>query len=143
MYLLDTNIVSDFRKAKKGRTNKAFVQWANQLNTNDCFISVMTIFELEMGIAQLERRDQEQGAVLRAWFEDMVKPMFKGRILPITEEICIKSAQQHVPDPKSDRDAFIACTALCHGLRLVTRNVSDFELIVPNYLNPHDENQSY
>jgi hypothetical protein len=33
----------------------------------------------------------------------------------------------HVPTCRSERDALIAATALCHGMRVVTRNASDFE----------------
>ena len=35
-------------------------------------------------------------------------------------------ARLHVPDPRADRDAFVAATALVHGMTVVTRNVSGF-----------------
>jgi predicted nucleic acid-binding protein len=41
-----------------------------------------------------------------------------------------------VPDPASERDAWIAATALEHGLTVVTRNVADFERTGVALLNP-------
>ena len=42
----------------------------------------------------------------------------------------------HVPDPRAERDALIAATALVHGMTVVTRNVSDFVLTGVSTLNP-------
>ena len=38
-----------------------------------------------------------------------------------------RCARLHVPDPRAERDALIAATALVHGMTVVTRNVADFE----------------
>ena len=57
MYLLDTNVVSEFRKAGTGRISKRVEQWAEGISANSMFISVISIFELEMGILQIESRD--------------------------------------------------------------------------------------
>jgi predicted nucleic acid-binding protein len=92
MYLLDTNVVSELRKATSGRANKNVVQWASNEDTETLFISVITVLELEMGILSMERRDQQQGLMLRRWLEDQVLPSFEGRILPI--DIAIARALQ-------------------------------------------------
>ncbi|MBX3575913.1 MAG: hypothetical protein KF723_01795 [Rhizobiaceae bacterium] len=42
----------------------------------------------------------------------------------------------HIPDPRADRHAFIAATALVHGLTVVTRNVRDFEPMGVRTVNP-------
>jgi predicted nucleic acid-binding protein len=55
-----------------------------------------------------------------------VKASFAGRILPFTENTATICAALHVPDPKSERDAMIAATALEHQMTVVTRNVLDF-----------------
>jgi hypothetical protein len=47
-----------------------------------------------------------------------------------------RCAGLHVPDPRADRDALIAATALIHGLTVVTRNVPDFEPMGVALLNP-------
>ena len=126
MYLLDTNVVSEFRKAGTGRISKRVEQWAEGISANSMFISVISIFELEMGILQIERRDKKQGSVLRKWLNKNVLGTFSERVLPIDTAVAQRCASLHVPNPKSERDALIAATAIEHRMTIVTRNVSDF-----------------
>lgn len=84
----------------------------------------------------MERRDQHQGRILRAWLEGHVLPPFAGRILAIDTAVAQRYAALHVPDPCSDRDALIAATALVHGMTVVTRNVSHFQAVGVPILNP-------
>jgi predicted nucleic acid-binding protein len=58
------------------------------------------------------------------------------RILPIDTAIARHCARLHVPDPRPERDALIAATALVHGLTVVTRNTADFEPMGVQLLNP-------
>ncbi|MBT8588560.1 type II toxin-antitoxin system VapC family toxin [Polynucleobacter paneuropaeus] len=126
MYLLDTNVVSEFRKAGTGRISKRVEQWAEGISANSMFISVISIFELEMGILQIERRDKKQGSVLRKWLNKNVLGTFSERVLPIDTAVAQRCASLHVPNPKSERDAMITATAIEHRMMIVTRNVSDF-----------------
>jgi hypothetical protein len=127
MYLLDTNLVSELRKARTGKANPGVVAWAEGVTGEDQHLSVITVLELELGVRLRERRDPAQGAVLRTWLEGQVLAGFAGRILPVDTDIARRSAELQVPDPRPDRDALIASTALVRGLILVTRNVRDFE----------------
>ena len=136
MYLLDTNVVSEHRKSPSGKANLNVVQWASNEDTETLFISVITVLELEMGILSMERRDQQQGLMLRRWLEDQVLPSFEGRILPIDVAIARKCAELHVPDKRAERDAMIAATAVIHRMRVVTRNVADFDLEGVEVINP-------
>jgi toxin FitB len=134
MYMLDTNIVSELRKAKKAHQNVK--KWAQPLPAASLYISVISVLELEIGILLIERRDQEQGTILRTWMDRHVLPTFSGRILAIDTAVAQRCATLHVPNPRSDRDALIAATALVHGLTVATRNVADFERMGVGVLNP-------
>ena|SRR5205809_1512845 len=134
MYILDTNVVSELRKAKKADQNVK--KWAQPLPPSGLYISVISVLELEIGILLIERRDQEQGRILRTWMDRHVLPTFSGRILAIDTAVAQRCAMLHVPNPRSDRDALIAATALVHGLTVATRNVADFERMGVGVLNP-------
>jgi hypothetical protein len=134
MYLLDTNVISELRKARK--THPTVRKWAQPLPSASLYISVISVLELEIGILLINRRDKEQGAVLRGWMDSHVLPTFSGRILPIDTAVAQRCATLHVPNPRSDRDALIAATALVHGLTVATRNVADFERTGAAVLNP-------
>src|SRR5262245_8393498 len=134
MFLLDTNIVSELRRPEKA--DPAIVTWAGTLPAASLFLSVISILEIEVGARRIERRDSAQGAILRAWIDNQILPRFEGRILAIDSAVALRCAQLHVPDPRAERDALIAATALVHGLTIVTRNVSDFEPMGVAVLNP-------
>lgn len=136
MYLLDTNVVSELRKAKSRRFNNNVKSWTKTVSPSNLFISIITVLELETGILLVERRDASQGAILRAWMDTHVLPTFSERILNIDLAIAQCCAKLHVPNRKSDRDALIAATALVHGMTIVTRNVADFEKTKVDILNP-------
>lgn len=136
MFLLDTNVVSELRKAKRGGADAHVVAWAGSVPYGSLYISVITVLELEQGILQIERRDTKQGALQRDWLDHHVLPAFHDRVLPVDVAVAQRCARLHVPDPTSERDALIAATALVHGMTLVTRNVSDFEGSGAPILNP-------
>jgi predicted nucleic acid-binding protein len=134
MFLLDTNVVSELRRPERADANVR--SWALDTPTALYAISVVTVFELERGALRMERRDIAQGAVLRRWLENDVLARFAARILPIDTAIARRCAALHVPDPRPERDALIAATALTHGLTVVTRNAADFEPMGVAVLNP-------
>lgn len=134
MYLLDTNVVSELRKA--GKADKNVKAWADSVSANSLFLSSITILELETGILLIERRDSAQGTMLRTWLDSHVLPAFSGRILAVDVAVAQRCAKLHVPDPRADRDSLIAATALVHGMMVVTRNVADFEPTGVEIFNP-------
>lgn len=138
MYLLDTNVVSELRKVRAGKSDKNVARWSDSVDATQLYLSVVTIQELEIGVLSAERRDTIQGALLRTWMDQNVLPAFDGRILEVDARVAICSAGLHVPDPKPFRDGLIAATALVHGLTVVTRNTSDFRTTGVELLNPWD-----
>lgn len=136
MYLLDANVVAELRKAKAGKADTGVTAWANSVAPASLFLSTITVLEMELGILLIERRDPAQRAILRAWMDGHVLPAFAERILAIDTAVARRCAQLHVPDPKSERDAFVAATALVHGMTVVTRNVADFAATGVATLNP-------
>lgn len=136
MFLLDTNVVSELRKAKSARADAHVVAWAKGCRSSNLFISAITLLELEIGILRVERRDHTQGEILRSWMQRHVLPAFAGRVLPVDTPVALQCARLHVPDLRSERDALIAATALVHGMAVVTRNVADFEPMGVGILNP-------
>lgn len=139
MFLLDTNVISELRKARAGKADRHVMSWAQTASAGSLFLSAIVVHELEMGTLLTERRDPAQGAILRAWLDEHVLPAFGDRILPIDTAVARRSAVLHVPDPRPFRDSLIAATALVHGLTVVTRNLSDFERMGVTLLNPWDE----
>lgn len=136
MYLLDTNVISELRKAGDGKADANVVEWLASVDAASLYISAMTMMELEIGILRVERRDPSQGARLRAWFDTHVMPEFADRTLSIDTAVALRCARLHVPDPSAERDALIAATALVHGMTVVTRNTADFETTGAQLLNP-------
>jgi predicted nucleic acid-binding protein len=138
MFVLDTNVVSELRKIRSGKADPHFTHWADNVDAGSLHISAITILELELGVLQIERRDSTQGAMLRTWLETLVLPEFDGRIFPVDTTVARRCARLHVPDPRAERDALIAATALVHGMTVVTRNLADFALSGVPLLNPWD-----
>jgi len=136
MFLLDTNVVSELRKAPAGKANSNVVQWASSVSSSSLYLSVITLMELQTGILLKERKDPEQGKLLHTWFSTKVLPAFENRVIPIDKNVALKCAAFHVPDRRSDRDTFIAASAIVHGMTVVTRNVKDYDSSKVKLLNP-------
>ena len=139
MFLLDTNVLSELRRPE--RANPNVVTWADSVQVDQFFLSAMSLFEIERGALLMARRDAIQGRILRSWIDDHVLVRFANRILPVDEAVALQCARLHVPDPRPERDAMIAATALVHGMTVVTRNVGDFAGAAVALLNPWDAGQ--
>jgi len=136
LYLLDTNVVSDLRKAGTPAADPNLIEWASDIESGHLYISSITVLELEIGVQRLERRDKRQGKVLRSWLEDRVYPSFEGRVLAFCLDSAAYCAQLHVPNQRSDRDSFIASIAYVHDMTVATRNLKDFSGMGISLVNP-------
>ncbi len=137
MFLLDTNVVSELRRSD--RADAHVLAWAAALPFADSYLSAISVLELELGVRMVERRDEAQGRVLRAWLDGQILRQFEGRILPVDTTVALQCARLHVPDPQAHRDAMIAATALVHKMTVATRNVSDFAPTGVGTFNPWTE----
>jgi hypothetical protein len=136
MFVLDTNVVSELRKVRVGKADAQVALWADAVEAVTLYISAITVLELETGVLLVERRDAKQGRILRNWLDGHVLPEFKDRVLPVDAAVAQRCAHLHVPNPRAERDALIAATALVHGMMVVTRNVDDFAATGVVVLNP-------
>jgi hypothetical protein len=134
MFLLDTNVISELRRAH--RADRNVVAWAKALPVASVFISAISILEVEVGALLIARKDARQGAALRAWIDHQILARFDGRVLPVDIVVAQRCARLHVPDPRAERGALIAATALVHGLTVATRNIADFESTAVALINP-------
>jgi predicted nucleic acid-binding protein len=138
MYLVDTNLPSELTKSVPNPQVESFLIRAGR---NQVFASVVTIGEICKGIAGLP--DGRRSDELRQWLDQVMRPWFEGRILPVTEMIAERWGTLAATHRKRGRqitmaDGLIAATAIEHGLTLVTRNVKDFEDLGITIINPWD-----
>lgn len=137
MYLLDTNVISEFRKVLIGKADTHVVNWADNVDQNDLFVSVITMHELRLGILLAERKDASKASVYKSWYEQVMLA-FKDKILAIDMHVIHHSAQLNVPNPRPISDCLIAATALANNMAIVTRNTKDFEGTGVKLINPWD-----
>lgn len=133
MYLLDTGIVLELRKAKAGQADAGLAAWAAGIARQKLFMSALSLLEIENAAARLGRKDRAAGLAVREWIDGRVMPAFEGRVLPVDAATVRRRAQ--IPYANT-RDGLLAATALEHGLTLVTHRVQAFRAGRVKVLNP-------
>lgn len=136
MFILDTNVVSELRKAGDGKADPMVVSWLSLQDTGNFYVSIITIMELDLGIIRMERKDPRQGSRLRSWMTNHVLPAFAGRTIMIDHAVARECAALHADTPRPERDALIAACALAHRMTVVTRNTIDFGSMNVDLINP-------
>ena len=132
MYLLDTDVISELRRRRR---NRNVVAWISNVSAADLFLSVVTIGEIELGIARQRVRNPSFAKHLADWLEVTLRA-YEERILPLTVGIARRWGRLAAQLGNRQLDLAIAATALEHGLTVVTRNVSDFEPTGVTVLDP-------
>ena len=135
-YLLDTNVVSEWTRP---RPNSGVIEWLDQVDEDDVFLSVVTFAELRHGIERLPASARRKR--LHEWLRNELPTRFEGRIAPVDGAIAdawghLVARREAVGRPIQATDALIAATAQVHDLTLVTRNISDFKASLKSLLNP-------
>lgn len=136
MYLVDTDVLSEMRKGAKAAAGvRQFLRQAQESDSG-LYISVITIGELRRGIELLRhRKDSTQATLLEQWLS-LLLTEYGEHILDFGLDEAQVWGQLRVPKPENPLDKQIAAIALTHGLTLVTRNISHFEALGVDLLNP-------
>jgi predicted nucleic acid-binding protein len=116
----------------------------NALPPEDMFISVITVGEIAAGTARLD--PGKRRLELEAWL-DQAERSYANRLLPVDRDIAHLWGDLTVRVAKAGKvihpaDGLIAATALHHGMRLMTRNVTDFEPTGVLIINPWADTNS-
>ena len=123
-YLLDTNVISETIKT---RPNENLAKWLDLASVDSLFISVLTLGEIRKGIEKL--KDSKKKTNLLLWLENDLNDWFGTKVLAVDKAVADKwgfvCAQSKNSLPVVD--SLIAATAITNNLKLVTRNVKDFE----------------
>lgn len=135
MYVLDTNVVSELRKSPT-KINPAVQDWVTNQHTHQLYITSITVYELEVGIRRLARKDLRQADTLNQWLHEALLPNFKQRILPLDTDSALIAATYQVPDPRPSADCYIAAITERNRMKLVTRNLKDFQAMSIPLVNP-------
>jgi len=132
-YLLDTNVVSELARLKPAA---AVLKWLDKAPYESMQLSVLTQGELRNSVERLS--DGERKEQLRQWLDRDLAAWFGNRLLPVSAEIADRWGRLVADSrrPLAAVDSLLAATALHHGLRLVTRNVSDFRFPGLTVVNP-------
>ena len=134
MYSLDTDVVSELRRA---RPHGAVLSWFSSVSRSDLYVSAVAIGELQKGIEMTRRQDPNRARQLEEWLEADVLPRFT--VLPFDAPAAREWAR--LMQGRSDTlmlDAMIAATAKVYGFQVVTRNVRDFDQLGVQTLNPFE-----
>ena len=132
MYLIDTVVLSGLRKPQR---DARLAAWVARQRTADLFVSIVTIGEIERGIAWQQATDPDFAAALATWL-DRVLALYGERVLPLDLQIARRWGQLSAAVGNDSADLMISATALERGLTVVTRNVSDFAPTGVATLNP-------
>jgi predicted nucleic acid-binding protein len=138
-YLIDTCVLSECTKKEP---DDFVVNWINQQQAENLFLSLLTIAEIKSGIHKIRNSQPQRSTKLKHWLNG-IEIKFSSRILPVSEQVLnnwseITADAQLQGKKMQVMDSLIAATAYTHKLILVTRNVDDFEIAPIEIFNPYN-----
>ncbi|GIJ29427.1 twitching motility protein PilT [Micromonospora qiuiae] len=134
-YLLDTNVVSELRKA---RPDPAVLAWHEAHRHAPAYLSTLTVGEIRAGIERLRPKAADRAVALEQWLDTLVTG-YGDRILPVSVEVAQQWGRLNVPTHRPPAvDGLLAATAIVHRLTLATRNVADVAATGVALANPFE-----
>jgi predicted nucleic acid-binding protein len=135
-WLVDTNVVSEL---KRPRPSALVVDFLAAQPVETLHISCVSLAELRFGV--LRATTPARAAEIDNWLDEMIRPMFAGRVIDVTEAAMLRwrllvDEGRKAGHTFSQPDLIIAAQALEEGLTLVTRNTPDFARTRVPLLNP-------
>jgi toxin FitB len=135
MWLLDTMVISELRNRNPDPNVMA---WLSSTPENKLYLSVVTISEIQRGIALQRIKDAQFAVRLQSWLDKLMKN-YGDRVLPVTPEIACRWGELTASVGHDGADVLIAATALHHGLVVVTRNDRHYAPFSVSVLNPYSK----
>jgi predicted nucleic acid-binding protein len=136
MFLLDTVVISELRKSARLR-NRNVVQWISRVPSQDLFLSVITIGEIEREIERQRQMNPAFADNLAVWL-DMILRTHEGRIIPVGVAVARRWGRLSHRIGNKGLDLAVAATALEHGMTVATRNLSHFVATGVDLVNPFE-----
>jgi predicted nucleic acid-binding protein len=136
MIVLDTNVISEFWKAKP---NPNVLVWMDAQAVETLYLSAITVAELRYGLAIMP--EGKRRAAYQKAFEQAFLPMFAGRVLPFDLHVSqtyagLMARAKAQGIAVSKEDGYIAATAAIHGLMVATRDMNPFKAAGLSVINP-------
>jgi toxin FitB len=131
MYLIDTNVVSELRRAKP---HGAILAWLTSVADANLHLCAVTIGEIQSGIEMTREQDAAKAGEIEAWLEQVAET-YNVLAMDARAFRCWARLMHRRPD-RLIEDAMVAATAVVHNLTVVTRNVRDFEHFGVRTLDP-------
>jgi predicted nucleic acid-binding protein len=122
MFLLDTVVLSELRLRQR---DPGVVTWIGSQRQEDCFLSVVSIGEIERGIARKRSSDAAFASQLAEWLDQLLR-LYGDRLLPVDVGVARRWGLLSAAIGHDGVDLLIAATALERGLTVVTRNLRHF-----------------
>lgn len=142
MYLLDTNILSVLSPKPVQTLDERAVQGWIEATSPRLFLSVVSLSEIELGIAKATRQGASRKAEALAQWLASISHLYANRMLSVDVEVArltgrlLDRAYGRGWDPGYE-DAAIAATAIARGFTVITRNIRHFQTMDAPCVNPY------
>ena len=137
MFLIDTTVLSELRLRQR---DPGVVAWISRQRPEDCFLSVVSIGEIERGIARKRTSDAGFAQQLAGWLDQLLR-LYGDRLLPVDVGVARRWSLLSAEIGHHGADPLIAATVLERGLTVVTCNLRHFAPTGVAIINPWHEEQ--